>query len=152
LEIRFLVKESDEKMNWIKSLLNGSMKNGSPTIGGFEATGLMGNESAFQALIDKIARRVIELSPTELDLYRYIMEEADRFSVGNSFEKEVLLTSGFQDLEYDGESQKIDQFKKHRKAINYIVGPEQCRLIRRRLAFRVHGQDPIARMNPSRLP
>jgi trans-aconitate methyltransferase len=30
----------------------------------------------------------------------------------------------------------------------YIVGPEQCRLIRRQLHSRVRGQYPIARMNP----
>jgi len=32
--------------------------------------------------------------------------------------------------------------------IPYIVGPEQCRLIRRQLHSRVRGQYPIARMNP----
>jgi hypothetical protein len=34
----------------------------------------------------------------------------------------------------------------------YVVGPEQCRLIRRQLDSRVRGQYPIARMNPSGLP
>ena len=34
----------------------------------------------------------------------------------------------------------------------YLVGPEQCRLIRRRLDSRVRGQYPMARMNPSGLP
>jgi hypothetical protein len=36
--------------------------------------------------------------------------------------------------------------------VSYLVDPEQCRLIRRRLDSKVRGQYPIARMNPSGLP
>ncbi len=36
--------------------------------------------------------------------------------------------------------------------LHYLVGPEQSRLIRRRLDSRVREQYPIARMSPSGLP
>ena len=39
-----------------------------------------------------------------------------------------------------------------RLPMGYLVGPEQCRLIRRQLDSKVLGQYPMARMSPSGLP
>jgi len=46
--------------------------------------------------------------------------------------------------------EKAATFKRNRDA--YLVGPEQCRLIRRQLHSRARGQYPVARMNSSGLP
>lgn len=71
-------------------------------------------------VINKIAGKIWELSPTELDLYRYMVEEADRFSKGGQYERNVLKASGIAPLEYEGEMSKADDFKKNRSALEYL--------------------------------
>lgn len=49
-------------------------------VGGFSFNGEASDDKVIAEVISRIVRRIVEMSPTELDLYRYVMEEADRMS------------------------------------------------------------------------
>ena len=89
-------------------------------VGGFSFSGDASNDDEWAKMVSKIARRVIELSPTELDIYRYLMEEADQLSEGGGVGKIALENSGIMPLEYEGEMEKSHQYPKNRAALNYL--------------------------------
>lgn len=93
---------------------------GPVVIGGLSFDGDITDDKILIQVINKIAGKIWELSPTELDLYRYMVEEADRFSKGGQYERNVLKASGIAPLEYEGEMSKADDFKKNRSALEYL--------------------------------
>ena len=64
----------------------------------------------------------------------------------------VILESNNSD--YIGRDEELPEndYIKAGDGADYVVGPEQYRLIRRQLHSRDRGQYPIARMNPAGLP
>ena len=89
-------------------------------VGGFFFSGDASNDEEWAKMISKIARRVIELSPTELDIYRYLIEEADRMSKGGGIGKIALEKSGIKPLEYEGEMEKAHKYPDNRAALDYL--------------------------------
>lgn len=89
-------------------------------VGGFSFSGDASNDEEWAKMVSKIARRIIELSPTELDIYRYLMEEADLLSEGGRIGKIALENSGIVPLEYEGEMEKAHKYSKNRAALNYL--------------------------------
>lgn len=89
-------------------------------VGGFSFSGDASDDKVAAKVISKIARRVVELSPTELDLYRYLIEEADRMSEGGGIGKLALEKSGIKPLEYEGEMAKAHNYSNNRVALDYL--------------------------------
>jgi len=90
------------------------------SVGGFSFDGDTANDEEWARMVSKIARRVIELSPTELDIYRYLMEEADRLSEGGGIGKIALENSGIKPLEYEGEMSKAHKYPDNRASLDYL--------------------------------
>ena len=89
-------------------------------VGGFSFSGDASNEDVWAKMVSEISRRIIELSPTELDIYRYLMEESDRMSEGSNVGKIALENSGIKPLEYEGEVSKADKYPNNRAALDYL--------------------------------
>ncbi len=64
--------------------------------------------------------RLSKLHQQDLEAYRYLVEEADRFAGGNQFEQQVLALSGMMPLEYSGESKKVQEFAKCRPGVDFM--------------------------------
>lgn len=89
-------------------------------VGGFSFNGEASDDKVIAEVISRIVRRIVEMSPTELDLYRYVMEEADRMSDEGEFEKSVLKEAGIKPLEYEGEIEKAQKYSNNRAALDYL--------------------------------
>lgn len=89
-------------------------------VGGFSFYGDILDDKMAAKVISRIARRVVEMCPTELDLYRYLMEEADKLSEGDEVEKSALEKSRITPLEYEGEITKAHDYPDNRAALNYL--------------------------------
>ncbi|MBL4758705.1 MAG: hypothetical protein JKY32_14060 [Rhizobiales bacterium] len=72
------------------------------------------------AIQNKVTARVLELSPTELDIYRYLMEEAERLSLGKGLDERASIASGITPLEYEGEMAKAHKYPDNRAALDYL--------------------------------
>lgn len=87
---------------------------------GFTITGALNDDETVAELVTKLSGKIHELAPTELDVYRYLVEEAERFSQGGQVEKNVLEASGIAPLEYDGEMAKAEKYRKNRAALEFL--------------------------------
>lgn len=83
-----------------------------------------------EALLGRLVQRILALSPTEFDLYRYLVEEADRFAEGSEAARAVFSTLGFDPLEYEGESARAARYGENRVALRYLEGEVSPDLIR----------------------
>jgi len=104
----------------LKNSKAATAKDNTFNVGGFSFSGDASNDEEWAKMVSKIARRVIELSPTELDIYRYLMEEADQLSEGGDVGKIALENSGIMPLEYEGEMEKAHKYPKNRAALDYL--------------------------------
>lgn len=91
-------------------------------VGGFTFSGDASADEEWAKMVSSIARRVIELSPTELDIYRYLMEEADRMAEDGGFGRIALENSGIMPLEYEGEMGKAHNYPNNRAGLEYLDG------------------------------
>jgi hypothetical protein len=102
----------------LKKSKTAAVKDNTFNVGGISFSGDASNDEEWAEMVSKIARRVIELSPTELDIYRYLMEEADRLSEGGGVGKIALENSGIMQLEYEGEMAKSHKYLKIEPLLN----------------------------------
>lgn len=101
-------------------------------IGDLSFDGDLNDDETIAEVVTKLSERIHALSPTELDVYRYLVEEADRFSQGGQVERNVLEASGIAPLEYDGEMAKAERYCDNRAALEFLnneVSPELEKLI-----------------------
>lgn len=89
-------------------------------IGGFSFDGDANSDETVAEIVTRLSGKVHELAPTELDLYRYLVEEAERFSQGGQVEKNVLEASGIAPLEYSGEIEKAEKYRDNRAALEFL--------------------------------
>jgi|GEM_PF-3309385 len=89
-------------------------------VGSLSFCGDPSNDEVGADIVNKVTGRVLELSPTELDIYRYLMEEADRLSQRSGIGQWALLSSGITPIEYEGEMNKSDKYPDNRAALEYL--------------------------------
>lgn len=89
-------------------------------IGGLLFEGDINSDETIANIVTKLSTKVLELAPTELDVYRYLVEEAERFSKGGEVEANILKASGIAPLEYDGEISKAQKYAGNRAALDYL--------------------------------
>lgn len=89
-------------------------------IGGFLFEDDLNSDESIANIVTKLSAKVLELAPTELDVYRYLVEEAERFSQGGEVEANVLDASGIAPLEYEGEISKAKKYADNRAALDYL--------------------------------
>lgn len=89
-------------------------------IGDISFVGDLNDDETIAEVVTRLSQRIHELSPTELDVYRYLVEEAERFSQGGEIERNVLGASGISPLEYEGEMAKSDKYSDNRAALDFL--------------------------------
>ena len=101
-------------------------------IGDLSFDGNLDDDETVAEVVTKLSEQIHALSPTELDVYRYLVEEAERFSQGGHVERNVLEASGIAPLEYDGEMAKAEKYSDNRAALEFLnneVSPKLEKLI-----------------------
>lgn len=84
---------------------------------------------------------IVKRCPTELDLYRYLVEEADWLSE-NEKDAVSLEFSEIHELEYEGESAKARQYARNRKALEWLdsrVTPDLTKHFGQVMADKIRG-------------
>lgn len=110
-------------------------------IGGLSFDGDADSDDTVSEIVTRISEKIFDLAPTELDVYRYLVEEAERFSQGGQVEKSILEASGIAPLEYKGTMEKSDKYHENRVALEFLndevspeldnlMGPEKAAAIR----------------------
>lgn len=82
--------------------------------------GDLDSENGMAELVWNLTQQVQARAPTELDVYRYLVEEAERFAEGGAMEQAALRASGLTELEYAGERAKAANFAETRAALDYL--------------------------------
>ncbi|QQR39001.1 hypothetical protein [Devosia rhizoryzae] len=93
-----------------------------PLIGGFDASDLLTEDGKFDLLLDQITQHLMKVIAKENHVYRYIMEEADLLAKGSDFDKSILAATGITPIEYQGESDKFDEYSDSRPGADYLNG------------------------------
>lgn len=106
--------------DFLKKSATSTLKDNTFYVGGFAFVGDAASDEVGANIVNKITAKVLELSPTELDIYRYLMEEADRISKGGDLGRATLENTGITPLEYEGEMAKAHKYLKNRAALNYL--------------------------------
>lgn len=101
-------------------------------IGGFLFDGDIDSDEVVAEIVTKLSGKIHDLAPTELDVYRYLVEEAERFSKGGRVERNILDISGISPLEYEGQIEKSGKYPDSRSSLEFLnneVSPELERLL-----------------------
>ena len=104
----------------LKKSKTATPKDNTFNVGGFAFVGDAASDEVGANIVNKITAKVLELSPTELDIYRYLMEEADRISERSGVGRAALENSGIMPLEYEGEMAKAHKYLENRAALDYL--------------------------------
>lgn len=91
-------------------------------VGGLTFSGDPSKHEVWAQIAVDVANRVQALALTELDIYRYLMEEADRMSQLQGLNEVALRESGIKPIEYEGEMAKAHKYPDNRSALDYLNG------------------------------
>lgn len=119
-------------------------------IGGFDATNLTSDFNKMNSFLDLVAARVVELCPTDLELYWFLIRQAALLALGASAEQAALEASGLHRVEYDGRGGRHHDVEAGRTACKYVdqvvmpgvaarYGDDIAALLRAILFAKIHG-------------